>query len=412
GRLEYNTDLFDATTMERFAAHFARLLGGIVEDPERRLSDLPLVSAAERHQLLEAWNDTGAALPRVAGVAELFGAQALRTPERVALVFADEQWSYRELERRSNRLAHHLRGWGVGPEVAVGVAIERSIDLVAAMLGIFKSGGFVVPLDRSLPAERLTFIIEESGVEIILTRRDSHHHLPDHRARTLLLEDEREAIARQPSASPAREVAAENLAYVIYTSGTTGRPKGISLVHRTLTNLTAWQLRAAAPDAGLRTPQFAPLSFDVSFQETFSALCTGGTLVLLTEEARRDAVLLVDRLERHRIERLYLPFIALQQLCEVAADSPPRALREVITAGEQLQVSRSLERFFTAAACTLENQYGPSECHVVSYYPLRGAPREWTALPPIGRGIGNFRIYLVDSRLHPVPVGVAGEVCL
>ncbi|MCP4662641.1 MAG: AMP-binding protein, partial [bacterium] len=412
GRLEYNTDLFDATTMERFAAHFARLLGGIVEDPERRLSELPLVSAAERHQLLEAWNDTAAALPQVAGVAELFGAQALRTPERLALVFADEQWSYRELERRSNRLAHHLRDWGVGPEVAVGVAIERSVDLVAAMLGILKSGGFVVPLDRSLPAERLAFIIEESGVEVILTRRDSHQHLPDHRARTLLLDDESEAIARQPSASPARAVTAENLAYVIYTSGTTGRPKGISLIHRTLTNLTAWQLRATAPDAGLRTSQFAPLSFDVSFQETFSTLGAGGTLVVLTEEVRRDAVLLVDRLERHRIERLYLPFIALQQLCEAAADSPPPSLREVITAGEQLQITRALERFFTAAACILENQYGPSETHVVTCYPLRGAPREWTALPPIGRGIGNFRTYVVDSRLHPVPMGVAGEVCL
>ncbi|MCP4663646.1 MAG: AMP-binding protein, partial [bacterium] len=195
-------------------------------------------------------------------------------------------------------------------------------------------------------------------------------------------------------------------------SGTTGRPKGISMVHRVLTNLTRWQLRSTAPDAGVRTPQFAPLSFDIIFQETFSALCAGGALVLLTEEERRDALLLVDRLERHRIERFYLPFIALQQLCEVAAEKPPRGLREVITAGEQLQVSRSLERFFTNAACTLENQYGPSECHVVTCYPLHGPPREWTALPPIGRGIGNFRLHLLDSRLRPVPMGVPGEVCL
>ncbi|MCP4657471.1 MAG: AMP-binding protein, partial [bacterium] len=223
------------------------------------------------------------------------------------------------------------------------------------------------------------------GVEVILTRRDSHHHLPEHRARTLFLEDEREAIARQPEASPPRTAAADNLAYVIYTSGTTGRPKGISMVHRVLTNLTRWQLRSTAPDAGVRTPQFAPLSFDIIFQETFSALCAGGTLLLLTEEERRDAVLLVDRLERHRIERLYLPFIALQQLCEVAAEKPPRRLREVITAGEQLQVSRPVERFFANAACTLENQYGPSECHVVTCYPLHGPPREWMPLPPIGR---------------------------
>ncbi|MCP4656406.1 MAG: AMP-binding protein, partial [bacterium] len=188
GTLEYNTDLFDATTMARLAAQFARLLGGIVEDPERRLADLPLLSAAERHQLLEAWNDTGAPSPRAAGVAELFRAQAVRTPERVALVLGAEQVSYRGLEGCSNRVAHYLRTLGVGPEVPVGMAIERSIDLIVAMLGVFKSGGFLVPLDRSLPAERLGFIIEDAGVEVILTRRDSHEHLPPHSAHTVFIE--------------------------------------------------------------------------------------------------------------------------------------------------------------------------------------------------------------------------------
>ncbi|MCP4658739.1 MAG: amino acid adenylation domain-containing protein, partial [bacterium] len=373
GMLEYDRDLFDATTMDRLVAHFTRLLAAIAEDPERRLGDLPLVAAAERHQLLAAWNDTGAPLPRVAGVVELWRAQAARTPERVALVAGGRQVSYRELERRSNRLAHHLQGLGVGPEVPVGMAIERSVDLVAAMLGVFKSGGFLVPLDRSLPGERLAFIIEDAGLQVILTRRDSHAHLPAHGAHTVYFEDLPETRERERERKRERGAAlADNLAYLIYTSGTTGRPKGISMPHQVLTNLTRWQLRSTAPDAGMRTPQFAPLSFDIIFQETFSTLCAGGTLVLLTEEERRDAVLLTDRLEQHRIERLYLPFIALQQLCEVTADRPPRALREVITAGEQLQVSRPVERFFTNAACTLENQYGPSECHVVTCYPLHG----------------------------------------
>ncbi|MCP4662572.1 MAG: AMP-binding protein, partial [bacterium] len=411
GLLEYNTDLFDATTIVRLGAHFERLVRGIVDDPARPLGELPLISAAEAHQLLVDWNDTGARPPAAESVVELVAVQAARTPERVALVFGDQRVSYRELERRASRLAHTLRGLGAGPEVPVGMAIERSVDLIAAMLGVFESGGFLVPLDRTLPADRLAFIIEDAGVDLILTRRDSCAHLPAHGGRMVFIEalpEDRERDRERGAAS----AAAGNLAYLIYTSGTTGRPKGISMTHRVLTNLTAWQLRDTAPDAGLRIPQFAPLSFDIIFQETFSALGAGGTLYLLTEEERRDAVLLVDRLEKHRIERLHLPFVALQQLCEVATDSPPRALREVITAGEQLQVSRSLERFFTAAECTLENQYGPSECHVVTCYPMRGAPREWMPLPPIGRGIGNFRIYLLDPGLRPVPVGVPGEVCL
>ncbi|MCP4661299.1 MAG: amino acid adenylation domain-containing protein, partial [bacterium] len=412
GTVEYCTDLFDETTIERLFAHYQRLLAAAVADPGERLRQLPWWTQAERHQLLAEWNDTDAPATAAASIAELVAVQAGRTPERVALVCGEKRVSYAELERRVNRTAHYLQGLGAGPEVPVGMAIERSVDLIVAMLGVFRSGGFLVPLDRTLPADRLSFIIADAGVELVLTRRDSHHHLPAHGARTLLLEEQREAIARQPETSPASGPAAENLAYLIYTSGTTGRPKGISMTHRVLTNLTEWVLRDTAPDAGPRIPQFAPLSFDIIFQETFSALCAGGTLLLLTEEERRDAVLLVDRLERHGIERLHLPFIALQQLCEVASDKPPRALREVITAGEQLQVSRSLQRFFSNAACTLENQYGPSECHVVSYYPLRGAAREWTALPPIGRGIGNFRVYLLDSGLRPVPVGVPGEVCL
>ncbi|MCP4659155.1 MAG: AMP-binding protein, partial [bacterium] len=169
---------------------------------------------------------------------------------------------------------------------------------------------------------------------------------------------------------------------------------------------------ATAPDAGLRIPQFAPLSFDIIFQETFTALCAGGTLVLLTEDDRRDPLLLVERIEQHRIERLYLPFVALQQLCEVAAERPPQPLREVITAGEQLQVSRKVERFFTGSGCTLENQYGPSEAHVVTYYPLPGEPARWPPLPPVGRGLGNFRIYILSSQLDPVPPGMPGEVCI
>ncbi|MCP4663058.1 MAG: AMP-binding protein, partial [bacterium] len=193
-------------------------------------------------------------------------------------------------------------------------------------------------------------------------------------------------------------------------SGSTGRPKGVALVHRTLTNLIAWQLPRSAPAP--RTLQFAPMSFDVYLQEVFSTLSSGGTLVLLPDLERRDPLRLAELMAARGIERIFLPFVALQQLAEVAAQSPPQALREVITAGEQLQVTRQVERLFTHGGCTLENQYGPSESHVVTAFPLAGPASEWPALPSIGRPVANFRTYLLDGRRRPVSLGVAGELFL
>ncbi|MCP4659060.1 MAG: amino acid adenylation domain-containing protein, partial [bacterium] len=416
GGLEYNTDLFDATTMERLVAHFERLLGAIVEDPERRLGELALLSAAEMHQLLVAWNDTDAAHPPAAGVHDLFAAQAARTPEAVALVLGDAHRSYRDLDRRSNRLANHLRGrdagpLGVAPDVPVGVALERSPEAVEALLGVLKAGGVFVPLDRSYPAERLAFMLADAGVGVLVTRRELVAELPAHGARTVLLDADRERIERASAEPVASGAAAENLSYLIYTSGSTGRPKGVALVHRTLTNLIAWQLARSAP--GARTLQFAAMSFDVYLQEVFSTLCSGGTLHLLREAERRDPVQLADLLAAQGIERLFLPFVALQQLAEVAAQSPPPALREVITAGEQLQITRQVERFFTRGrGCTLENQYGPSESHVVTAFPLAGPASSWPALPSIGVPVANFRVCVLDPRRRPVPSGVPGELFL
>ncbi|MCP4663059.1 MAG: AMP-binding protein, partial [bacterium] len=355
GTLEYNTDLFDATTMQRLIAHFEQLLRGVVEDPERRVAELPLLSAAERHQLLVASNDTGGPEAPAPGIHELFTAQAARTPEAVALVLGEQRWSYRELDRRANRLAQHLRALGVGPDTTVGVALARSSEAVAALVGVLKAGGAFVPLDRSYPAERLAFMLVDARVEVLVTRRELVAELPSHEARAVLLDADREAIASASAEPPASGVAAENLSYLIYTSGSTGRPKGVALVHRTLTNLIAWQLARPGFAAAARTLQFAPMSFDVYLQEVFSTLCSGGSLHLLRDDERRDPVQLADRMAACGIERLFLPFVALQQLAE-AAQSPPPALREVITAGEQLQVTHQVARFFTAGGGTLENQ--------------------------------------------------------
>ncbi|MCP4656984.1 MAG: amino acid adenylation domain-containing protein, partial [bacterium] len=413
GPLEYSTDLFDRSTMERLLRRYRTLLAEIVAGPGRRLSDLPLLAPAELHQLLAEWNDTAAHYPREVPIHEQVEARVERIPEAVALVFEDRRMSYRELDVCSNRLANHLRALGVGPEVTVGIALERSPELVVAVLAVFKAGGLFVALNRLFPEERLAFMLRDAEVKVLLADRESLAFLPRHDARTVMLDADREVIARQSARRPSSGVRADNLAYLIFTSGTTGRPKAISMVHRALSNLIQWQLRSTGPDAGLRILQYAPLSFDVCFQEIFSALCSGGSVFLLPEEVRVDPVRLAELLETRKIRQLFLPFVALQQLTEAAGESPPSALREVITAGEQLQISPQVERFFTALASgTLENQYGPSECHVVTFFTLRGAAAEWPALPPVGRAVANFRIYLLNARGKPVPVGIPGEVYL
>ncbi|MCP4663784.1 MAG: amino acid adenylation domain-containing protein, partial [bacterium] len=445
----FDRDLFDGSTIARLAQQYGRLLGALAEHPGRRLHELPLLDPGERHQLVVEWNDTltfplpflplsregaGSVWERGPGgegsgggtcVHERFETQVARTPEAVAVememdadVRASRHWTYRYLNARANRLAHHLRGryagpQGVGPDVMVGVALERSPEAVAALVAVLKAGGVYVPLDRSYPAERLAFMLEEAGVEVLLTHREWLAELPPHRARTVLLDADREAIARASAENPSSRVAAENLSYMIYTSGSTGRPKGVALVHRTLANLIAWQLGRPGFRAGARTLQFAALSFDVSLQEITSTLCSGGTLCLPGEEERRDPVRFAEFVARQGIERLFLSFVALQQLAEAAANAPPPALRQVITAGEQLQISHQVERFFTHLPdCTLENQYGPSESHVVSAFPLAGEASGWPALPSIGRPVANFRITLLDADRRPVPPGVAGELFL
>ncbi|MCP4657450.1 MAG: amino acid adenylation domain-containing protein, partial [bacterium] len=410
GGLEYSSDLFDASTARRMLGHFRNLLEAIVDDPGKRLAELSLLSVAERHQLLAAWNDAARRDGPQACVHELFEAQVARTPEAVAVVFGDRRLSYRELDRRCNRLASHL---GVGPEVTVAVALERSLEAVEALIAVVKAGGVFVPLDRSYPEERLELMLRDSGAEILVTSRESLDHLPGRQARTVVLDADREAIARASDQSPASGVVPDHPAYLIYTSGSTGRPKGVAMVHRALSNLVEWQLQRPGFAAGARTVQFASMSFDVSLQEVFSTLASGGSLHLLSEDLRRDPAGLAALLDAQRIERLFLPFVALQQLAEAAAENPPDALREVITAGEQLQTTRQVERFFTELpSCTLENQYGPSESHVVTAHALAGAAAEWPALPPIGRAVANFRVYLLNAHRHLVPRGVAGEIFL
>ncbi|MDY6954466.1 MAG: amino acid adenylation domain-containing protein, partial [Thermodesulfobacteriota bacterium] len=413
GTVEYNTDLFHGTTVTRMLQHYQSLLEAIIADPDQQVGALPLLTTPESYQLLVEWTDTRSDYPKDRCVHHLFASQAEKRPGAVALVCDDQEITYGELNGRANRLAHYLQKLGVGPDVLVGICVQRSLDMVVGLLAVLKAGGAYVPLDPSYPKERLAHMLDDAHVTALLTQTGLLKGLPIHGAKTVCLDADWDVVAREREANPINSSLTERLAYVLYTSGSTGAPKGVAMTHRSLCNLLWWQLQNAAPGEGTRTLQFAPLSFDVSFQEIFSTLCSGGTLVLISEETRRDPMELLGYLRDQSIERLFLPCVALQQLAEVAEgqERVPAGLREVITAGEPLQITRQITSFFSNLQdCRLHNQYGPTESHVVTAFTLKGPHTGWPLLPPIGRPIANTDIYLLDRHMNPVPVGVPGEL--
>ncbi|MBG1243115.1 amino acid adenylation domain-containing protein [Nostoc sp. NZL] len=413
GVWEYNTDLFDASTIERMTGHFMTLLESIITNPEERISQLPLLSQTEQQQLLVEWNNTLTDYPRDKSIHQLFEEQVERTPNAIAVVFEDQQLTYQQLNCRANQLAHYLKSLGVSADVLVGICVERSIEMVVGLLGILKAGGAYVPLDPNYPQERLAFMLEDAQVSVLLTQHSLLDRLPQHQASQVFLDTDWQVISQSSQDNFISGVQATNLAYVIYTSGSTGKPKGVALNQLALCNLILWQLQNNTISTGAKTLQFAPISFDVSFQEMFSTWFSGGTLFLITEELRRDTSALLGFLQEKAVERLFVPFVALQQLAEVAVGSElvNSHLREIITAGEQLQITPAISQWLSKLTdCTLHNHYGPSESHVIITFTLADPVEAWPLLPPIGRPIANTQIYILDKYLQPVPVGVAGEL--
>jgi len=411
GTFEYNTDLFDRDTIIRMARHLRTLLEGVVADPSERISELPLLTEAERRQLLLEWNDTRADFQQDCCAHQLFEAQVERTPDAVAVALEDEQLSYRELNARANLLAHHLRGLGVGAGEAVGIFMERSLEMIVGVLGALKAGAACLPLDPSYPDERLAFMLKDAGGSVVLSQQRLAANLPKTDARVVCLDADWEEVARSSDENPRTSVTPESWVYVIYTSGSTGRPKGVCMPHRALVNLVEWH--RAMPAMSARTLQFASLNFDVSFQEIFSTLAAGASLLLVRDSVRVDIPALGRFIEENKIERFHLPVVVLQKLAEEFCDKPQAllSLRELMVGGEQLQITDAVVKLFARLKdCALYNHYGPSETHVVTSFTLPDTPESWPALPPLGCPIANTEIYLLDSRLHPVPVGVPGEL--
>ncbi len=409
----YNSDLFDHGTVARMAKHLENLLRGAAARPDAPLADLPLLDEAERRRMLVDWNDARVDDLRDRCLHQLVEDQVRRTPHAVAVESGDRQLTYQQLNDKANRLAHYLRTLEVGSDTPVAICVDRSLEMVVAVLGILKAGGAYVPLDPNYPRERLELMVTKSRAPVLLTQKKSIDGLPSTRARIVCLDTDWEQIASGPAHDLSAPYRPEDLCYVIFTSGSTGQPKAAALEHRALANLILWQLEQQPDYRAGRTLQFASLSFDASFQEMFSTWCCGGTLVLVADDVRRDAPALLDFLIDHKIERLFLPFVALHHLAEVAESSGtyPTSLREVLPSGEQLQITPAISNLFKRLdGCVMQNLYGPTETHVVTAYTLGPAVDDWPVLPPIGRAISNCQLYVLDGQLRPVPIGVRGEL--
>jgi amino acid adenylation domain-containing protein len=406
GMVEHSTDLFDATTIERLSGCFERLLAAAVALPERRAAELPLISAAELHQVLTEWNDTERAEIEEESVPLLVERRARARPADPAVVDAMERvLTYGELDEQAGRLAAFLRTLGVGPETVVGVLAESSPELVAGLLGVLKAGAAYLPLDPSHPAERLSLILAESAAPVVLTQEALRGRLPDARARIICLDGDWEESGHFVSI-PATRVEPDSLAYVIYTSGSTGRPKGVQVPHRGLINLVRWDLRAYGTGPGDRRTHVASLGFDASAWEIWPCLASGAALHIPAAELRPDPPRLAAWIAERRITVSFLPTPLAEAL--MAAQRPEfPALRRLLVGGDRLRLHPD-----PSCGFSLVNHYGPTEASVVTSagtVPSR-ARGEVGPAPSLGRPIDGLRIYLLDRSLLAVPLGVPGEL--
>ncbi|MCP4662226.1 MAG: amino acid adenylation domain-containing protein, partial [bacterium] len=415
GSLAYRSDLFDRTTIARLCAQYSRLLAAIVDDPERRIGELPLLSAAERHQLLTAWNDTLWPEPQDLVFHELFEVRVGECPEAVAVVCPPgKRVSYRELNRRANRLAARLRELGVGdpasrPEEVVGVCLERSAELIVALLAIFKAGGAYLPLDPEDPPERLAFLLEDSGVQVVLAQEQTAAALPA-AARAGVLSDW-DFTAPGEAANPVSGATASHRAYVIYTSGSTGRPKGVMVEHRSLVDFLDWVDRDLLGARTRTLPLVNSISFDASLKQLFGPFVRGAAVVILDKTTVAEPAALLAALDASALDALNcVPSLwaALLGAMESGEAAVPATLCTLWLGGEELR--EELVRRTRALRPELEigNVYGPTEATSLSSW----CPRLGAGRPTIGWPLANTRLYVLDGTLRPVPMGVTGELAI
>jgi amino acid adenylation domain-containing protein len=413
GVLEHACALYDPATVRRYVSYFATVLSSMVADDEQPIPRLPLMSKSEREHIVNAWNDTDKAYARDQCVHEIFEAQAIRTPNVAAAVYESTHLTYAELNVRANRMAHHLRALGVGPDMRVALCVERSLEMVVSVLAILKAGAAYVPLDPTYPAARLLYMITDSSPMVIVTESAHLASFSEFDLPVIDVVGDRRAWARQPSTNLDRGTVGlvpQNIAYVMYTSGSTGRPKGVMIQHLGLPSVVLSHAEIAGIGCGSRVAQYASLSFDNSIYEIGAALTTGATLHLLPRSLAAGGPELVDWLRRHAISYALLPPAIVSALDPRAAGELP-ALNTLMVGGDRITTAQA-EPWLTGGTRRFIHAYGPTEVTVTA------TASQWTPSPKsrpsepisIGRPIPNTRVYVLDRSAEPVPVAVAGEL--
>ncbi len=400
-QIVFDRQRFAPETIARMLGHLATLMEGLATHPEWRLDQLPLLTAAERQQILVEWNRTEVEYERDRCLPELIAAQAAKTPDRIALVSEAEELTYAQLNQRANQLAHRLRENGVGAEVLVGVFMERSVEMIVSLLGILKAGGAYVPLDPAYPQERLRFTVQDARLAVVLTEERLVERLPQTEAKVVCVARDWRADETIEIADPASEVVAENAAYLIYTSGSTGRPKGVVIRHGSVTAFVAWALRTFAAEELSAVLASTSICFDLSVFEMFVPLCCGGKVILA-----EDALQLPALWARNEVRLINTVPSAMAEL--VRLGGLPEKLTTVNLAGEPLRTELVTQLYEQPGVQRVYDLYGPSEDTTYSTYGLRLANQPAS----IGRPVSNTRAYILDSDLQPVPIGVAGELYL
>ncbi|SDF13077.1 non-ribosomal peptide synthase domain TIGR01720/amino acid adenylation domain-containing protein [Pseudomonas extremaustralis] len=408
--LTYANDLFDAPSIARMARHWISLLQAMVADGEQRIGELPMLAADEQQVLVSAWNQTAQAYPTERGIHQLIEDQVRATPDAPALVFGAITLTYAQLDARANQLAHALREQGVGPDALVGLCLERSIEMVVGLLGILKAGGAYVPLDPEYPQDRLAYMIEDSGIQLLLSQQSLLPSLPAAGIRVIALDPPARWLDGYSREAPAVAVHGLNLAYVIYTSGSTGQPKGAGNSHRALVNRLCWMQQAYTLEARDGVLQKTPFSFDVSVWEFFWPLMTGARLVVAAPGEHREPARLIETIERHGITTVHFVPSMLQAFIHEPGVQACTSLKRIVCSGEALPLDAQVQVFTKLPQAALFNLYGPTEAAIDVTH--------WTCIDegadsvPIGRPIANLHTYVLDAQLNPVPAGVAGELYL
>ncbi|MEG4576129.1 amino acid adenylation domain-containing protein [Microcoleus sp. N3A4] len=404
---QYNTNLFDAATIRRRMAEFEVLLEGIVANPEYPLKNLPILTAAERQQLLVEWNNTQTNYPESACIHQLFEVQAEQTPDAVAVVFGEQQLTYHQLNCRANQLAHYLQTLGAGPEVLAGICLDRSMDAIVSLLAVLKAGSAYLPLDPAYPKERLDFMLSDAQISVLLTQQHLVEKLPDCGAKIICLDAAQQEIDAQSEINPANLANADNLAYVMYTSGSTGKPKGVCVVHRGVVRLVK-DTNFASLTAAEVFLQLAPISFDASTLEIWGALLNGAQLAVFPAGSPSLAEL-GEAIRLYNVTILWLTAGLFHLMVDDRIEDL-KGVRQLLAGGDVLSVPHVQKLLREVPNCKLINGYGPTENTTFTCCAPIDSASQISNSVPIGRAIANTQVYIVDRHLQPVPIGVPGEL--